>query len=186
MLTIEKYYGCYSYPMSNTYKINQSRSVMLLSKKVKLLAITMIFMFAIPVGISAETLADETINIGAFEFKSYNFSVSEDNADITVSVDVTSGNDVSVLVIDQENLDRLTSGQSGEAYINKQNVVSGEFDATLGPAATYYVFFDNLDSLSGVTVHLVIEVVTQSSQIIGAIVIIGLIVLGVWLWRRRS
>lgn len=151
------------------------------SYQIKLVIIFSIFLFVIP--IQASEVMNETVNIGFLNYSAYSIDV-EENAKISISIQVTAGNDISVYFADQPNYNKWIAGQSASVLVNRQDIVQGSYSVSLDNAGRYYIILDNLDSLTGTSVKVIMDVSYSSSDgIIATILIVIAIIIGILVIR---
>lgn len=142
------------------------------------LFISLLLITIIPV--QGEVLVDETLNISAAEIRYYEINISSSGTTLDISINVVSGNDITILVMDPTNYDNWISSNPAQAYLERTDRVSGDYSVTLDEGE-YYVVFANDDSLTSVSVAIVIDMTTPSSGygsiIIGVVVIIVIAVI---------
>ncbi len=103
-----------------------------------------------------EEVINETTTINADEIKYYSFS-GEEGVTITVSINVTSGGPIDILLLDSSNFqtykNAFVSGSSTnfEYYVDGSalSVKSKTYEFTLPSSQTYYIVIENADFTSG-------------------------------------
>lgn len=154
--------------------------------KTQFITSLLLLMIILPSSASAETIVDETINISGLSIDGYSFTTEQDNIKISVSVEVTSGNDITLFIADRANALKAYSLETFEYYLLREDIVQGNYDTTLGSEGTYDVILDNLDSLTGVTVAIKIDLESTTDYIIYLVIIGVVVIVGIYLWRRRK
>lgn len=107
---------------------------------------------------AADTLIDETITIVAGTYRSYYIDTNYDNVRLIISIEVLSGNDITVHITDETNYEKWSKGESASGYLTKYKTGSISEEITLGPEGRYYVILDNSYSIiTGKSVQVLIE-----------------------------
>lgn len=150
------------------------------SQQMQLVIIFSIVLFIIPV--QASEVMNETVNIGFLNYAAYSIDV-EGNAKISISIQVTAGNDISVYFADQANYNKWIAGQSASVLVNRPDIVQGSYSVSLDSAGRYFIILDNLDSLTRTSVNVVMDVTYSTGDgiipiiLIGVAIIVGILVI---------
>ena len=96
--------------------------------------------------VNAKNLINETTSVPILSFKSYYLNVETDQLTIKLSINVYMG-DITVGVLDETNYNIWVDGNDAQAYLVRNNIMSGDFEVELGSAGIYYIVLDNSDSL---------------------------------------
>lgn len=154
----------------------------LISTKIKIFVLSYLI-FISPV--QASEVINETVNIGLLISQAYGINV-EANAKVAISIQVTSGNHVSVYFFDQTNYNKWTGGQSASGLLNKPDIVQGSYTVSLDTAGLYYIILENTDSLPGTSVKVIIDVTSPAESIISTILIVAAVFIGIMVIRAIS
>lgn len=102
---------------------------------------------------AAGTWVDETVNVDSLGYYAYYGTLTQGYT-MTVQIDVTSGNDITLYIMDQTNYNSYSNSQSFYYLVSKPDVVSTSFTWQVPSTKTYYFVLDNKDSLTSTSVHL--------------------------------
>ena len=123
-----------------------------MNKKQKMYLSLLIFSFVLfflfsPIDVSGKGLVDETVTVPAGFYRAYWFTTTSDDIRIDIEVQVLSGNDINVYVMDEINFNLWSNSLDSQVYYQK--ILAGSFkaEATLGSEGKYYVVLDNTYSL---------------------------------------
>lgn len=149
----------------------------------KRIILTLIILSVVITPVDATEVLNETVNIGFINFTSFIIDVDK-QASVSISVQVTSGNDISLYFSDTVNYNKWLDGESAEVLIDKPDIVEGSYTVTLNDGGRYYVILDNMDSLTGTSVKIIVNVAYPTTSPSGdsynlIILLIGVIIIGI-------
>ncbi|MFW9857113.1 MAG: zinc-ribbon domain-containing protein [Candidatus Thorarchaeota archaeon] len=133
---------------------------------------------------------DETITISAGTHRGYSFNVNYDNVVITLKIEVRSGNDINVYVMDEANYNTWKDGGSATGYLSRQKIGSFTTDVTLGAKGRYYIVLDNTYSIiTSKSVYIFMEVKSGGNLdllFVGGLIVLILIGISAFIFWKRS
>ena len=131
---------------------------------------------------TGETVVDKSQDIPSLSYWYQSFELN-DKSTVTITLEVTSGNDISVYLMTADDYADWVGGSTVPVYVNEEDILSATIEKTLDEGE-YVLVLDNQDSLSSVTVSVKLEAESVTSYLIGIIVVIAVIV-GIVFWLRK-
>ncbi|MHA1910400.1 MAG: hypothetical protein ACTSYA_01780 [Candidatus Kariarchaeaceae archaeon] len=131
---------------------------------------------------SANTIVDKSQAIPSLSYWYQSFELT-DKSTVTITLEVTSGNDISVYLMTADDYAEWVGGSTVPVYVNEEDILSATIEKTL-EEGDYVLVLDNQDSLTSVTVSIKLEAESVTSYLIGIIIVIAVIV-GIVFWLRK-
>lgn len=136
--------------------------------------------------VQASEVLNESVSIGIISFKAYSVNLNAE-ATVDISIQVTNGNDVTLIFLSEANYNIWTSGESAQARIYRQDIVQGSYTNYVSQPGRYYLVLDNMDSLfSGITVKVIMEVtypvIDSGRDLFIGIILMGVTIIGIFIY----